>query len=481
MSPTNKQDYHFSMRHKQRIAISRLISDIIKSDEVICREEIAAYNKIIRVFDISTEELFEAQQLTLEDAVKYLKHMPSEEQQRLYKNLTLAASAGYGCVAQEALLLFTLSACLNDTTDKYMLLTAETKGYRTDDKYVIYLESDYMPAINEEIQEHYDTIANLLQLWNFDFIYIPKLSQNFREMDKSYLFDILRYMNPRLSEDMLNSLYERLTHFTTEIYTRDYLATTSQKEHFYNIEPSLLINVGTSLLPPSAPTQRERCCVNMLTIRLNNEPNSVLHEVRHLVDCYENLITEPEFHRPKRGKGLFRYHGLYKQWFDFLARHHTKGEDNQILIDIPTRRIWMRGIEIQMTATHLATYVFILHQTFCTHHCGLLKAGQHHPLLEKEVQRLGKAYHAVCNLFRDAHAPCERSYLENVPNIRGYIARIRTIIENQIDTEDLNYYYPKDSADKSMYHITLDPTKIILQEADKQYLFVDYPLWKTIQ
>ena len=151
------------MRHKQRIAISRLISDIIKSDEVICREEIAAYNKIIRVFDISTEELFEAQQLTLEDAVKYLKHMPSEEQQRLYKNLTLAASAGYGCVAQEALLLFTLSACLNDTTDKYMLLTTETKGYRTDDKYVIYLESDYMPAINEEIQEHYDTIANLLR------------------------------------------------------------------------------------------------------------------------------------------------------------------------------------------------------------------------------------------------------------------------------------------------------------------------------
>jgi hypothetical protein len=31
-----------------------------------------------------------------------------------------------------------------------------------------------MPLINEEIQEHYDTIANLLQFWNFDFIYIPK-------------------------------------------------------------------------------------------------------------------------------------------------------------------------------------------------------------------------------------------------------------------------------------------------------------------
>ena len=88
------------MRHKQRIAISRIISDFIKSDEVICREEIAAYNKIIHTFDITSEELYEAQQLYLEDAIKYLKLMPSDEQQRLYKTLLSAASAGYGCVSR---------------------------------------------------------------------------------------------------------------------------------------------------------------------------------------------------------------------------------------------------------------------------------------------------------------------------------------------------------------------------------------------
>ena len=136
--------------------------------------------------------------------------------------------------------------------------------------------------------------------------------------------------------------------------------------------------------------------------------------------------------------------------FDFLARHHTNEEENRILIDLPARRIWMRGVEVQMSATQLATYVFILHQTYCTHHGGLVKAGQHYPLSEKDVQRLGNTYHAICNLFRETPIAEARSYLEDVQNIRGYIARIRTAIAHHIDDQG-------------------------------DMMFVDYPLWKTLK
>ena len=76
---------------------------------------------------------------------------------------------------------------------------------------------------------------------------------------------------------------------------------------------------------------------------------------------------------------------------------------------------------------------------------------------------------------------CERSYLEDVPNIRGYIARIRTIITHHIDEQDLNYYYPKDSADKSMYLVTIDPTKIFIRDTYGECMFTDYEFWKTIK
>lgn len=467
------------MRHHQKIAIARLISDLIKSDDVICREEITLYNQIVSLFDISQDELYEAQFIPQAEAVAYIKKMTPSEQKKIYSILQKAAYSDNLCVAREALLLLTLSLMLNDNEGKYHLLSSLMKGWQNIEKYVMYIESDYMPAINEEIQQQYETISNLLHLWKFEFIYFPKIAQSLCEMDREYLCDIIRYMNPRISADMLNTLYDRLTKFTTESFTRDYLGNSSHQNHFYDIEPSLLINVGTSHVPASTPALQDTYFINFLTIRLDDEPNCVLNEVRRFLDQYETFITEPEYHRPKRGKPLFHYHGFYKQLFDFLARHHTNGEENKILIDIPARRIWMRGIEVQMSATQLATYVFILHQTLCTHHCGLVKAGQHHPLSDKEVQRLGRTYHTICNLFRDTPI-AERSYLEDIQNIRGYIARIRTLIMHHIDEQDVNFYLPIDSKDKSMYHITIDSSKVLLKTVMGELLFTDYALWKQL-
>ena len=159
------------MRHHQKIAIARLISDLIKSDDVICKEEIALYNHIVCSFDISQDELHEAQFVSQAEAVSYIKKMASSEQKKIFSILRKAAYSDNSCVAREALLLLTLSLTLNDTTDKYQLLSSNVKGWQNLDKYVVYIESDYMPAINEEILQQYDTIANLLHLWKFEFIY----------------------------------------------------------------------------------------------------------------------------------------------------------------------------------------------------------------------------------------------------------------------------------------------------------------------
>ena len=152
------------MRHHQKIAIARLISDLIKSDDVICKEEIALYNHIICSFEISQDELHEAQFISQAEALGYIRHMPSAEQKKIFSVLKKAAYSDNTCVAREALLLLTLELTLNDTQGKYNLLSSQVRGSRNYEKYVMYIESDYMPAINEEILRQYDTIANLLHL-----------------------------------------------------------------------------------------------------------------------------------------------------------------------------------------------------------------------------------------------------------------------------------------------------------------------------
>lgn len=469
------------MRHFQRIAIARLISDLIKSDDVICHEEIAAYNQIVAAFGILQNELCEAQSISLAEAVAYIRHMSADERRRIFTILRKAAYSDNSCVAREALLLLTLSLTLEDQQDKYQLYSTMSPTWQGPEKYVVYIESDYMPLINQEILEQYDLIANLLHLWKFEFIYIPKLAKSFSEMDRTYLCDIIRYMNPRLPDTMLDALYARLTSLTTVAYTRDYVAHMSGHSQFYEVLPSLLINVSCSHVPATAPASRDTYFTNFLTIRLDDEPHSVLSEVRRFLDRYESFITESEYHLPRRAKNLFRYHGFYKQLFDFYSRHHSHVETNRILIDIRSRKVWMQGIEIQMSATHLATYIFILHQTYCTHHQGLIKAGQHHPLSDRDVARMGRTYYAICNLLRETPTCCDqRSYLDDVPNIRGYIARLRSMIERHIPEPDVRYYLPNDTADKSRYHVTLDPDAILIRDSQGETKFCDYPLWKKL-
>ena len=299
-------------------------------------------------------------------------------------------------------------------------------------------------------------------------------------MDREFLVGIIRYMNPRLSAEMVENLYERLTHFNTETYTRDYLANASHNDFFLDIPPSLLISVGQSYVPRNALSPNDTYFANYITIRLDDETNAVYNEIRRFIDEYESFISEPEYYTPMRNKSMFKYHGFYKELFDFLARPQTNGEENNILIDLPAHRIWMRGIEIPMSATLLATYIFILYQSFCTHYGGLIKAGQHHPLSSKEVDQLGRTYRTICKLFR-GEIVAERSYLDEVPNIRGYIARIRTNLAHHIDATDLDFYYPKDSADKSMYRVSIDPDKVKIRDTQGEYAFVDYPTWKTIK
>lgn len=468
------------MRHRQKIAIARLISDLIKSDSIICPQEIESYNKIVQNFDISESELYQAQYISLADALDIVKNMSLEDQNKFLKTFYAASRTEYRCVAQEALLILAISNIIKDNNDKYTLFSCEMNRYHMYDKYVIYIESDYMPIINDEILLHYDTISNLLKLWNFEFIYIPKLSQSFRDMDSKYLRDILRYMNPRLTVENLDVLYNRLTTFTTESYTRDYLTHTSKLQYFYDVQPSLLINIGTTSLPLKNTSSRESSSMNLLTIRLEDEENSVLNEVRRFIKQYEQFITEPEICRPNYRNSFFRYHGLYKELFDFLARYQTNGAEHSIYIDLITHRIKMRGEDIAMSATQIATYLLILHQTFCTHHGGLIKAGQHHPLSQKEVTRLTHTFQTMCSLFRDINLKKGHTYLDEVNNIRSYIARIRTLITNQIDPDDINYYLPKDSLHKDMYQVTIDPSRIYIKDATGEYEFVKYPLWKKL-
>jgi hypothetical protein len=54
-------------------------------------------------------------------------------------------------------------------------------------------------------------------------------------------------------------------------------------------------------------------------------------------------------------------------------------------------------------------------------------------------------------------------------------------IEHIVDNVDLDYYYPKDSSDKSMYRVNINPSCVRLKHTNGECLFTDYPMWKDLK
>lgn len=457
-------------RSTQRIAIARILSDLIKSDSIIEQVEIDVYNKVISDFGISNDELVAAQNITLSQAMNDAKGLTSDDKKQLRDSLIETANADNACVAREALIMLTLNLVLDDEDDKYELLSYDTHGSYTNDKYVIYIEGDEYPTINEEILTRYEHITNLLKLWKFDFIYLPKVAERFQTMDADYIKNIIHYMNPRLTGGKIDVLYNKLIHIDTSSFVRDFLANDRRQTGLIDTDPALLINIGTSVVPYCQQNEEGHTYTEFLKIRLNTEEvNCVLEEMRRFLSRYQDILTEPEYYRPDRRKDIFKYFGFYKTLFDFLSRIESNGEDTAIVINPTARTISMQGIDIPMSGTELATYMLILWETLYSKHEGLLKITRLNKenFKEKDDRDITRLYTYILRYCRDE--PYTQTYQTDFSNIKSYVSRIRKKIQEKIRARDVGHYLPQDN--ENCYKITINPDNIfIIEDNNKIHL-----------
>jgi len=465
---------------RQKTCIARILSDLIKADNIIENSEVENFNQIVKEFDIKQEELIKAQSTTLKEAIEGVKSMSSGDKNLLRQVLLKTANSDDACVAREALILLTLSVMLEDEDDKYGMAEYDTMGSYTNDKYIIYLESDFDEDINDEIEENYEHICNLLKLWKFDFIYIPRFAQRFSELDRDYVHSIIRYMNPQFDQSKVDTLYRKMTTMDTKSFCRDVLINQRGQKIFHDIEPSLLINIGTSVVPYCSNGTGCSTFTEFLTIRLDAVENSVSKEIRAFLERYQDLLTEPEYYRPDRRRNFFKYFGFYKTVFDFLSRAEKEGVNNTIEIDVLARTVRMRDVELNLTPIQLATYVLILHQSLMDHQDGLPKLGRNMKLSEEKSRRLNLRYREIFrsltdrDLYDDSKRSAQEAVADNFKNFNTYISHIRAELKRKLPAADLNYFMPNDTADNTHYKITIDPDKVTVIKGSARTPFCDY-------
>lgn len=312
------------MTKEQRIAISRVISDMIKADNIIEETEILDMKRLMSDYLLTHQDMEAARNIKFSDAIPVLRVLPLKERKEFVKRIYGIAQSDNICVPREALLLIALKCCLLDDekkdgngkpVPKPYLVSCATGEATLNDQYMVYIESSYDKEMNEQLECNFRLIVTLSRLSGFNFIYIPKMVQEFQNMRKEYVLDVISYMAPNLGSKFIRGVYDRLCKMTTVEFFRSVLYERLQVQTPHNITPSLLINIGTSVVPYCSAAGPVQYYTEFLCLPITTD---ILSLVEAVLGYYQSRVSVRQTITYGNANGQFKYFGFYKALFDFL-------------------------------------------------------------------------------------------------------------------------------------------------------------------
>lgn len=466
---------------KQRIAIARILSDLIKSDKIIDQSEILLFNELQQQFGITRHDCLEAMYISLTQAMTEVRNLDHEAKLQLQEALLHTANADNQCVAREALILLALKYVLEDSDGKYELLSCDTHGSYIEEKFIVYVESDEHELVNDEIRCDVEAICDKTRLWNFDFIYIPQIAERLQQMDACYIQDIIRYLRPMFDDRVVELIYNRLTHITTEEFTSELLGAQMNMPSLRYAEPSLLINFGSSIASPSvskSETPLQHIYTEFLRIRIDG---NVIEEVSRFITDYSKFITDREMVRPQLQENDFKYFGFYKALFDFIAQADgIQLLERKMIIDLPRKSLWIGGHELRLSPTHLTTYILLLVQSIngygLPHFRSLEQVESHTALCEELTRR----YHKIYASLSSSSSSWE---IAKTRNIAAYMAHIKQKMRTLVHVSPDMYLPTHKSIDGMDYYcvnLSVDNVYVrcAISDSAQEIRLRDYRPWR---
>lgn len=373
------------MTKEQRTAMARIISDMIKADNIIEESEIKDMKKLMSEYSVTHQEMSDARKIRFTDAVNTLKELPLKERKAFFNHIYSIALSDNICVPREVLLLIALQYCLIEdvrkTDDgkllpKPYLISCPTGESSYNDQYMVYLESSYDDERNEELMQHFRLLVTITRLCGFNFIYIPKMVEEFRGMNEQYVKDVISYMAPNLEDAFIEQVYSRLCKLTTVDFFRNVLYERLQVKALHNTPPSLLINIGTSVVPYCSAGGSVQYYTEFLCIPISS---NILTLIDDILGFYQSKVSIRQSITINDSRGQFKYFGFYKALFDFLVAPPPIAPDLVFLgQDMKTGKYQVAfrfedGNEklLNLTPKHYDIYFQVALRTYKSRHKGL--------------------------------------------------------------------------------------------------------------
>lgn len=443
------------MTRDERIAITRIISDLIKADRIVDTGEIEFWKKICERYGITKEIQVAASSISFSKALNWICESETQDlkTQLLADCREMTVSDGF-CAHSEALLIISLAIMLDPASGFYgEVYSIPRASFNIDIATALYIENFYNEETNKAIRENYRSIFKELQLAGFHFIYIPKIIEHYRDTDPALFKHILSFLSPSTSKEGLDYIYNSLMEMTTGRFCKDILCNKCDITELRNTVPSLLIKIGNSFVG-------EEPYANYLRIEVDQD---ILKTVQDFADRLCDMLSSDIYvvNTSEERDNQFHFHGFYKQLLDiFMVRRNIR---SRVVIDTCKSKISFPDIDATaegLTRRDRALYALLL----CYGNSGLdFVRPENRKDMERydqRIKRIQKRYSLIYEMFggKPEDAPdLTTARLSMISHIRTSVKKL-TALYNQED-------YSVTTSERAIYTVHLEQDAVFVNEA----------------
>ena len=334
---------------EERVAFARIISDLIEADFIVEEDEMKSFDEIKddKDFKITIDMLSEAKTKTFAEAVGTLQKLKDEEKKTLIKEKLYEMSLSDGtCVPLEALQIMAVKYALDG---KGQVFSIPAGSSYIENMKVLYIENEDNTATDAYISSHYRAISNEFRLAGFDFVYIPQIVEDYKQIRGEYLQKVITYMIPSLIKDnnigKIEKIQQDLCSMTTSRFNHELLFK-KMGINMLSSKPAFLIKIGeSSVADKSGVDNMERNMYsNFLLVPIDkigehseeNSSSTILEHVVELMDSYRSMVSGELIIETRPMSKNFLYYGFHRSLFDLIAYGKDK-TDYKLIINLKDR------------------------------------------------------------------------------------------------------------------------------------------------
>lgn len=446
------------MLKSERIAIARILADLVKADRIIDTGEMNCWEHLAEKYNLDSDTQVEAGSISFAMAVDTLRNSDDSELPGMLlddcRKMTL--SDGF-CHASEALILTALTLLLDNSQPMPVdAISIERANFNVDVATALYVESEFDDTTNRAIRQNYRAIFREFQIAGFHFVYMPEIIDHYSKTDPALFRRILSFLAPAKSAEGIETAYRSLLKMTSAGFCNDLLCNKCGIESLRNTMPSLMIKIGTSFVG-------EKAYSNYLRIEVDDD---ILHTVCGLVDNYCSMLSSDQYivQTSEERDNQFHFHGFYKQLLEiFLLRKNIR---STILLEPYREEIRFPDIDAEAAGIHRrerALYALLLCQGKDGVNLNPPKIDALKAKYTARMETLQKRYTALYELFggNREQAPDLR-----IPEIRRpMISRLRKSLNNLPALYNPRDYNISKDADGIM-RVAIDPALVFVSQLD---------------